>query len=50
MAIAVFRFFTEERRNGWSKSFFSQQVSGELLEVLMTDPEVLKKAPASAGK
>lgn len=44
VAVVIYRFFTEEREKRMVKSFFSQQVSGELLEVLMNDPTVLKKA------
>jgi adenylate cyclase len=42
--IVVYRFFTEEREKRMVKTFFSQQVSGELLEVLMENPDVLKKS------
>ncbi len=42
-AIVIYRFFTEEREKRLVKSFFSQQVSGELLDVLMENPEILKK-------
>ena len=44
VAIVIYRFFTEEREKRMVKSFFSQQVSGELLDVLMENPDVLKKA------
>ena len=44
VVIVIYRFFTEEREKRLVKSFFSQQVSGELLDVLMRDPDVLKKA------
>src|SRR3989344_2049090 len=43
VAFVIHRFFTEEREKRMVKSFFSQQVSSELLEVLMKDPGVLKK-------
>jgi adenylate cyclase len=41
--IIIYRFFSEEREKRLVKSFFSQQVSAELLDVLMENPEVLKK-------
>jgi len=44
VVIVIYRFFTEEREKRLVKSFFSQQVSGELLDVLMEHPEVLQKA------
>src|SRR5207244_4329725 len=44
MAIVIYRFFTEEREKRLVKGFFSQQVSSELLDVLMENPDVLKKA------
>ena len=44
VAIVIYRFFTEEREKRMVKSFFSQQVSGELLDVLMENPEILKKS------
>jgi adenylate cyclase len=44
VVIVIYRFFTEEREKRMVKTFFSQQVSGELLEVLMENPEVLKKS------
>lgn len=44
VGIVIYRFFTEEKEKRMVKTFFSQQVSGELLEVLMDNPEVLKKA------
>src|SRR4029077_17038335 len=34
----------EEREKRMVKAFFSQQVSGELLEVLMENPDILKKS------
>jgi adenylate cyclase len=43
MAILIYRFFTEEREKRMVKGFFSQQVSKELLDVLMANPEILKK-------
>jgi adenylate cyclase len=42
-AIVVYRFFTEEREKRMVKAFFSQQVSGDLLEALIADPAILKK-------
>jgi adenylate cyclase len=44
VVIMIYRFFTEEREKRMVKAFFSQQVSGELLEVLMENPEILKKS------
>jgi adenylate cyclase len=44
VAIVIYRFFTEEREKRMVKTFFSQQVSGELLDVLMENPEILKKS------
>jgi adenylate cyclase len=41
--IVVYRFFTEEREKRMVKGFFSQQVSSDLLHVLMENPAVLKK-------
>jgi adenylate cyclase len=43
MAVVIYRFFTEEREKRMVKTFFSEQVSGELLDVLMENPEILKK-------
>ncbi len=43
-AIVIYRFFTEEREKRMVKTFFSEQVSGELLDILMNDPSVLKRA------
>jgi adenylate cyclase len=43
VAIVIYRFFTEEREKRMVKSFFSQQVSGDLLDALMNDPGILKR-------
>ncbi len=44
VAIVVYQFFTEEKEKRMVKTFFSQQVSGELLDVLMDNPDILKNA------
>jgi adenylate cyclase len=44
VVLVIYRFFTEEREKRLVKTFFSQQVSGELLDVLMDNPEILKNA------
>ena len=44
VVIVIYRFFTEEREKKMVKTFFSQQVSGELLDVLMQNPDILKKS------
>ena len=44
VVVISYRFFTEEREKRLVKAFFSQQVSGELLEVLMDNPVVLNNA------
>lgn len=43
MGIVIYRFFTEEREKRLVKGFFSQQVSSDLLHVLMETPHILKK-------
>jgi adenylate cyclase len=43
MCIVVYRFFTEEKEKRMVKGFFAQQVSSDLLDVLMENPQVLRK-------
>ncbi len=43
VAILVYQFFTEEREKRLVKGFFSQQVSSDLLNVLMENPNILRK-------
>jgi adenylate cyclase len=43
LAILIYRFFTEEHEKRMVKGFFAQQVSKELLQVLMESPQILKK-------